>query len=122
MRSEAGWLVSGFGDDPLYGAEVTAGSLALRNGSPLEDLADMCFALREVALEAVASRPASEELAALDLAAAWVERNREAFLAGYHAVERTAGLLPTDAALGAALLAALVELRVRRYEAAPAAV
>jgi predicted trehalose synthase len=81
----------------------------------------MCFALAEVAAEAVASRSALESRAAGALGEAWVERNRDAFLAGYRSVERAAALLPEDGDLAAELLEALVELRVRRYDAAPAA-
>lgn len=126
MRSEAGWLVAGFGDDPLYGDpryghEVADASLSRHEGSPLEDLADLYFSLRRIALEAVASRPQAEAPAALDLASAWVWRNREAFTAGYRVVPAAASLLPLDPAIGRFLLDAFVELRVKRYEAAPAA-
>ena len=43
MRTDGGWIISGFGDDPLFAAATASGSVAARSGSPLEDVADMFF-------------------------------------------------------------------------------
>lgn len=116
MRAEPGWLIAGFGDDPLYtpatpSTEPATGSMPRREGTPLEDLADLCFSLREVALEALARRPAADRRSASDLAAAWVARNRAAFLSGYRSVSGAAALLPEEV-LADALLALLQRQRV----------
>ena len=88
FRSDAGWIVGGFGDDPLIGRP--AGAAAGREPrfvSPLEDLADMSYSLRQVAAEAVAAQPAVMWAQAERLAKSWERRNRGAFLSGYLGVE-----------------------------------
>ncbi len=119
MRAETGWLVAGFSDDPLYAATQPAPSLAPRTGSPIEDLADMCFSLHRVAEEALAQRPepGSEEAGAL--AAAWERRNRAAFLEGYSTSAGIRRILPGDAATTELLLAGFELVRETRYEATP---
>jgi maltokinase len=117
MRSETGWLVTGFGDDPLYATEVVRPSLELRSGSCLEDVADMMFALGRVTSEALAQRPDQEASLAAALAAAWLRRNRGAFLRGYLRTQGIEALLPGDAELRDRLLAGYEAVRERRYEA-----
>lgn len=117
MRSEAGWLVAGFGDDPLYGAQPGAGPAAVRRGSPLEDLADMCVSLRAVAREALGQRAPEETGPAAHLARAWIRRNESALLGGYEETDEVASLLPRDAETTRVLLEVLVREKELRYEA-----
>lgn len=119
MRAESGWLIAGFADDPLYAERRPGPSLAPRIGSPLEDLADMCFSLHRVAAEALAQRPASEEELAAGLAAAWERRNRAAFLEGYVTSAGARRMLPPSTATTDLLLGAFEDVRRRRYEATP---
>ena len=59
FRTDAGWIVGGFGDDPLIGKlGDSTQSREPRFVSPLEDLADLSYSLRQVAAEAVAAQPA----------------------------------------------------------------
>lgn len=120
MRSETGWLVAGFSDDPLYAVANADGSLPGRRGSPLEDLADMCFSLRRVAKEALAQRPASEAGTAERLAGAWERRNQDAFLEGYITTDGVRRLLPRDPAATELLLSGFEAAREQRYEATSA--
>ncbi|HWD23997.1 MAG TPA: hypothetical protein VG368_00895 [Acidimicrobiales bacterium] len=122
MRSESGWLVAGFGDDPLYSAEATTPSQAARLGSPLEDLADMSFALGRVVADALAQRASVDHARATQLAAAWRRRNRRSFLRGYFRTEGLDPLIPRDQAHREVLLESLEEIRERRYEATSSAV
>ncbi len=121
MRAESGWLVAGFADDPLYAETHPGPSLAPRIGSPLEDLADMCFALERVAAEALEQRPDEHGARAAGLAGAWERRNRSAFLAGYFASPGVADLVPTRPGARDLLLEAFVAVRRVRYEATPSA-
>ena len=60
LRTDAGWIVAGFGDDPLIGKFGDSGERQEpRYASPLEDLADLSYSLRQVAAEAVAAQPAA---------------------------------------------------------------
>ncbi|MCU1495466.1 MAG: aminoglycoside phosphotransferase [Acidimicrobiaceae bacterium] len=120
MRSETGWLVAGFSDDPLYAVARADGSLPGRRGSPLEDLADMCFAIRRVAGEALAQRPESEADTAGRLAAAWERRNQAAFLEGYVTTDGVRRLLPRDPAMTELILSGFELAREQRYEATSA--
>ena len=116
MRTDGGWIISGFGDDPLFAMTGAAGSVIERNGSPLEDVADMFFALREVANEALRLRPSAERPYAEPLAHAWTRRNQGSFLRGYLEVEQISRLLPTEPALRDQLLTHFVVARAERYE------
>jgi len=122
MRSEAGWLVAGFSDDPLYAVDREEGSASGRRGSPLEDLADMCFSLRRVASEALMQRPDPEADHAERLADAWVRRNQSAFLEGYVTTDGARRLLPRDPTATEWLLEGFELARERRYEATSAEV
>jgi predicted trehalose synthase len=118
MRSDAGWVVAGFSDDPLYSRQQSDLSLAARMGSPLEDLADMCFSLGVVAREALSFRPPEEKQVATDLALAWTRRNRAALLKGYLSTNGIEKLVPKDAQVVGALLSGYEFIRERRYDAA----
>lgn len=84
FRTDSGWIVAGFGDDPLIGRpDGTGGAAEARFASPLEDLADMSYSLRQVAAEALAAQPGVRWAQAERLARAWDRRNRGAFLSGY---------------------------------------
>jgi maltokinase len=115
MRGETGWVVVGFGDDPLFADALSLTSLCPRSGTPIEDLADMWFSVDRVAREALAQRPVVEIEPARRLARAWVARNRRAFLEGYLATRGIAGLLPVDAGVVEGLLAVLTMARERRH-------
>ncbi len=99
FRTDAGWIVGGFGDDPLIGK--SADHLERREprfASPLEDLADLSYSLRQIAAEAVAAQPAVTWAQAERLAKAWERRNRGAFLSGYLGVGGIAELVSLDRA------------------------
>jgi predicted trehalose synthase len=116
MRGETGWIVVGFGDDPLYADSLP--SLRPRSGTPIEDLADMWFSIDRVAREALAQRPPAELEPAGALAREWVVRNRRAFLAGYLATDDVARLLPADAGVVEGLLAVLTAAREHGHRTA----
>ena len=120
MRSEVGWLVAGFSDDPLYAAVDADGSLPGRRGSPVEDLADMCFSIRQIAREALSQRPGAEAADATRLASAWERRNQAAFLEGYVTTHGVRRLLPREPSATELLLAAFEIARELRYEATSA--
>jgi predicted trehalose synthase len=121
MRSESGWLVAGFGDDPLYSVDHANPSLPAREGTPLEDVADMSFALGRVVADALAQRPDEDHGRAAQLAAAWRRRNRGSFLRGYFRTPGIEELLPPETEVRDLLLEGLEEIRERRYEAKSAA-
>jgi maltokinase len=112
MRTDAGWLVAGFGDDPLLGADAgTASTGEPVMASPLEDLADMCFSLRQAAAEALRFQPPSTVAHAQALATGWEQHNIRELLKGYGSVGEVSALVPGDAAVFGPALAALVEDR-----------
>jgi predicted trehalose synthase len=115
MRGETGWVVVGFGDDPLFADPLSLTSLSPRSGTPIEDLADMWFSIDRVAREALAQRPVAEVEPARRLARAWVARNRRAFFEGYLATRGIASLLPADADVVEGLLAVLTMAREHRF-------
>ena len=120
MRAESGWIIAGFADDPLYQASDVGPSLPGRTGSPLEDLADMSFALGRLAHEALSSRTAEESELGTRLALGWWRRNRQAFLRGYLSNPEVLALLPGDPERTDVMLAAFEEVREARYEATSA--
>jgi len=117
MRGETGWVVVGFGDDPLFSDSLSLTSLSPRSGTPVEDLADMWFSIGRVAGEALAQRPRAELGLAGQLARAWVRRNRRAFLEGYLATRGIGRLLPDDPGIVEELLAVLTMAREHRHGA-----
>jgi len=112
MRVDAGWLVAGFGDDPLIGPEAGAGSQGEpQMAVPLADVADLFISLRQVADEAATLQPSSTIDHALVLASGWVRHNRNAFLRGYLGTAGLEKLVPQSPAEVAALLDARVPER-----------
>jgi maltokinase len=101
MRTELGWLVSGFGDDPSRGSSLAAPAGtprgAVREGSPLEDVADLCFSCHRIAEEAVVHQHDADPAVSRLLAAAWERRNRAAFLFGYLGDPELAEMLGLEA-------------------------
>lgn len=117
MRSDAGWLISGFGDDPIF-ADVAPGEpMPVHFGSPLEDVSDMFLALEEVAYEALRLRLVAEQPFAEPLCEAWIRRNRWSFLRGYLEVGGIERLLPSSKEQQEQLLAQFLLVRERRYRA-----
>ena len=120
MRADVGWIVSGFGDDPLNIDPTSFTSVLAQRGSPVEDLADMWFSIEKNARDALAQRPASERPLARLLAAAWVRRNQLAFLDGYGSTSGIETLVPR--ALLRPVVSELSRARVADYEATLVAV
>jgi maltokinase len=111
LRTDAGWIVAGFGDDPLIGRSGGSGESEALFASPLEDLADLSYSFRQVAAEAVAARPPTAWASADRLAVSWERRNREALVGGYLAVEGIGRLVELDRSAVASSLEALVAER-----------
>ena len=110
MRTDAGWFVLDFEGEPSRPVEERR-----RPSSPLRDVAGM---LRSIDYAAAVGRREREASAEDDaVAAAWEQRNRDAFLAAY--LERLAGtpLLPADSHATEMLLT-LFELDKAVYEVA----
>jgi predicted trehalose synthase len=112
FRTDAGWIVGGFGDDPLIG-KLGDGTQSRepRFVSPLEDLADLSYSLRQVAAEAVAAQPAVTRVQAERLAKAWERRNRGSFLSGYLGVGGIGRLIALDRPAAAEAIKSLVTER-----------
>ena len=109
FRTDAGWVVAGFGDDPLIGKSGdTMERGEPRFASPLEDLADLSYSLRQVAAEAVAAQPAVTWAQAERLARSWERRNRGSFLSGYLGVEGIDSLMVLDRSGAAEAIKSLV--------------
>ena len=112
MRTDAGWLVAGFGDDPLMGAD--AGSASQREpkyASAVEDIADMCCSLRQVTSDCLDLQPASTAAHAQLLAAGWERRNTGEFVRGYLSVDGIGRLVPAGREDFDELLSSLIEAR-----------
>jgi maltokinase len=97
-RTEQGWYVVDFSADrrpaSMAGAatEIDEGGPVYR--SPLADVADLLWSLKHVATAAADERDPSGREGLVELADAWVARNRRAFLAGYLGVPGISGLVP----------------------------
>jgi len=112
FRTDAGWIVAGFGDDPLIGKVGDPMTRPEpRFASPLEDLADLSYSLRQVAAEAVAAQPAVTRVRAERLAKSWERRNRGAFLSGYLGVDGINRLMAVDRSGAAEAIKVLVARR-----------
>lgn len=97
MRFEAGWLVAGFGDDPLVSDEAGSSSQGgAKRGFALQDVADLFVSLAQVAAEAVELQPATTLAHSGDLASGWVGHNARAFLGGYLSCPGIETLVRTD--------------------------
>jgi maltokinase len=107
MRVDSGWLVAGFGDDPLIGAHAGAASQGeARMASPLEDVAAFFLSLEQAAEEATEIQPRANLAHARSLAAGWVGHNRATFLRGYLGNREISHLVPHTAAEAQAWMAA----------------
>ena len=109
IHADTGWLVIDFEGEP---ARLAAGATV--RSSPLRDVAGMLRSFHYAALSGLAEWDvADDELRGL--LAAWEDRNRQAFLAGYFGHAGIGALLPSDPASRATLLAAF-ELDKAVYE------
>ena len=107
LRTDAGWYVLDFEGEPARDIEDRR-----RPSSPLKDVAGM---LRSFGYAAAVARTERDETALEDLAAAWEERNRNAFLRGYMTAAASGNILPPDPDCVGAVLAAF-ELEKAVYE------
>jgi maltokinase len=107
LRTDAGWYVLDFEGEPARPIEERR-----RPTSPLKDVAGM---LRSFHYASAVARTERDDLALEGLAAAWEERNRQAFLRGYMRAAGPGGILPPDPDCVGAVLAAF-ELEKAVYE------
>ncbi len=107
LRTDSGWFVLDFEGEPIRSLEERR-----RPTSPLKDVAGM---LRSFHYASAVSRTERDGEELDDLAAAWEDRNRQAFLRGYHRAVDSQGMLPPDPAGVEAVLAAF-ELEKAVYE------
>ncbi len=107
LRTDAGWFVLDFEGEPARPIEERR-----RPTSPLKDVAGM---LRSFQYASAVARTERDEGALEDLAAAWEDRNRKAFLRGYLEAAGAGGILPSDPECVAVVLAAF-ELEKAVYE------
>jgi len=97
MRTDEGWYVLDFEGEPARSLEARRAPT-----SALKDVAGMLRSLHYASMVAMLEREAEH---AAD-AAAWEERNRQAFLEGYLPVARAGGVVPVDEASTATVLTA----------------
>jgi maltokinase len=103
-RTEQGWYVGDLdpGGRPYSRAGIVPDASASETGgfslfrSPLADLADMFWSMGQVATTAANERDPTGREGLLELAAAWEQRNLDAFLAGYLGVSGITDLVPPD--------------------------
>ncbi|MDQ6727284.1 MAG: phosphotransferase [Actinomycetota bacterium] len=107
LRTDAGWYVLDFEGEPIRPLEERR-----RPTSPLKDVAGM---LRSFHYASAVSRTERDGEELDELAAAWEDRNRQAFLRGYHKAADGGGILPPDPEGMEAVLAAF-ELEKAVYE------
>jgi maltokinase len=95
-RTEQGWYVVDFanGGQPVSPAGAVEDGEAGVFRSPLADVADMLWSFGYVANAAAEERDPTGRDGLNELADAWVDRNRRAFLAGYLGVPGISGLVP----------------------------
>jgi maltokinase len=108
MRTDSGWIVVGFGDDPSRAARLGPTGRGVL-GTPLDDVADMCHA---IAAEAAAGHQQGARGRAL--ASAWARRNTAALLEGYLSTAGIARLLPAERGDIDSLLSVLGSVRAWR--------
>jgi predicted trehalose synthase len=99
-RTDQGWVVS----DWLPGGVDAEGAPLFR--SPLADVADVLWSLHRVAVAALEERDPALRPGLESAGAAWEERNRRAFLAGYLGTPGIEELVPADRAVVSELVAA----------------
>ena len=107
LRTDAGWFVLDFEGEPARPLEERR-----HPSSPLKDVAGM---LRSFHYASAVARTERDEYALEDLAAAWEDRNRQAFLRGYMRAASPGNILPPDPECVDAVLAAF-ELEKAVYE------
>ena len=107
LRTDQGWYVLDFEGEPARPIEDRR-----RPSSPLKDVAGM---LRSFHYASAVARTERDEAALEDLAAAWEDRNRKAFLRGYMEAAGPGRILPPDPECVGAVLAAF-ELEKAVYE------
>jgi predicted trehalose synthase len=119
-RTEQGWYVGDFAPAGLP-PPVAAGPAPLveeHDGvpfrSPLADVADMMWSLGQVATSAADERDPDGSEGLGELASAWEQRNRSAFLAGYLGVPGISALLPRSREAVRVIAAALELERASR--------
>jgi maltokinase len=105
LRTDTGWFVLDFEGEPARPPEERR-----RRSSPLRDVAGMLRSFHYASAVAIQDR----EPECADLAMAWEERNRKAFLEGYVRAAEKGGILPDPAATEAVL--AGFELEKAVYE------
>ena len=107
LRTDAGWFVLDFEGEPARPLEERR-----RASSPLKDVAGM---LRSFHYASAVARTERDEGALEGLAAAWENRNRQAFMRGYMRAAGAGRILPPDPECVGAVLAAF-ELEKAVYE------
>jgi maltokinase len=107
LRTDHGWYVLDFEGEPARPIEDRR-----RPSSPLKDVAGM---LRSFHYATAVARTERDEAALEDLAAAWEERNRKAFLRGYVQAAGPGNILPSDPDFVDVVIAAF-ELEKAVYE------
>ena len=111
IRTDDGWRILDFEGEPARRRDDP-----MTVSSPLRDVAGIMRSLHYAAATGLAEwDPEDEKL--IRLARAWEVRNRDAFLAGYLAVEAVAPLLPASESARAEVMAAF-ELDKAVYELA----
>jgi maltokinase len=107
LRTDSGWYVLDFEGEPARPIDDRR-----RPSSALKDVAGM---LRSFHYASAVARTERDEYALEDLATAWEDRNRKAFLRGYMAAAGPGDILPPDPERVGAVLAAF-ELEKAVYE------
>ncbi len=107
LRTDAGWFVLDFEGEPARPLDERR-----RASSPLKDVAGM---LRSFHYASAVARTERDESALEGLAAAWENRNRQAFMRGYMRAAGPGNILPPDPECVGAVLAAF-ELEKAVYE------
>ncbi len=110
MRTETGWNVLDFEGEPLRSMEER-----LLPTSPLKDVAGALRSFHYATAVVLREQLADDQEELRALAAAWEERNREAFLTGYLAADGIDALLPPDMSSQLVVLAAF-EVEKAVYE------
>ncbi len=104
MRTDTGWFVLDFEGEPIRPVEERR-----RPTSPLRDVAGMLRSFHYASMSGLADR------SDIEVAEAWEDRNRGAFLDGYLTEASKGDILPTDEASVYAVLSAF-ELEKAVYE------
>jgi len=104
MRTDAGWFVLDFEGEPIRSVAERR-----RPTSPLRDVAGMLRSFHYASMSGLAER------SDIEVAEAWEERNRGAFLDGYLTEAAKGDILPADSASIEAVLSAF-ELEKAVYE------